>query len=159
MHCYIGGACSGRRALIRQRHPQAHWAVLSAGDALTDLLTRLPACRSGSALVIDGWTPWLTALLAETADDDQARAVWQGLIDGIAGMVSSTECAGLEVVLVLDEMGRGLVPMRASDRRLRDHNGWLVQAAVRGSACVWLVRHGLCLQLAPAGGDRQAVPR
>jgi len=159
MHCYIGGACSGRRALIRQRYPQAGWTILAAGDGLIDLLTRRPPLRAEAALVIDGWTAWLAALLADIADDEQARGIWQGLIDDIVGVISSTESSGLEVVLVLDEMGRGLVPMRASDRRLRDHNGWLVQAAVSASECAWLVRHGLCLRLSPAGGDSQAVPR
>ena len=43
--------------------------------------------------------------------------------------------------------GTHIVPMDPAARRLRDHNGWLVQAAAARSRVVCYLRHGLCKQL------------
>lgn len=137
MHSFIGGAGSGRRRLVTERFPEARWHRLAAEEGVD-------ACLAGhegrEALVVDGIGDWLAAALTETPDDDALRGVWQGLLDGLVA-------APCEVVLVLDEMGRGIVPMDPAARRLRDHNGWLTQAAVARSQAAWYLRHGLCKQL------------
>ncbi len=137
MQSLIGGACSGRRRLAAERFPNARWHRLAAGE---DAAACLEAQGGGEVLVVDGIADWLAAALAETPDDDTLRDTWLGLLDGLAA-------APGEAVLILDEMGRGIVPMDPMARRLRDHNGWLVQAAAARSHTVWQLRHGLCKQL------------
>ncbi|WP_445000879.1 bifunctional adenosylcobinamide kinase/adenosylcobinamide-phosphate guanylyltransferase [Halomonas mongoliensis] len=137
MQSLIGGARSGRRRLAVERFPGARWHRLAAGEGAAACLA---AHERSEILVVDGIADWLAAVLAETPDDDALRGVWSGLLDGLAA-------APGEVVLILDEMGRGIVPMDPMARRLRDHNGWLVQAAVARSHTVWQLRHGLCKQL------------
>ncbi|WP_300274415.1 bifunctional adenosylcobinamide kinase/adenosylcobinamide-phosphate guanylyltransferase [Halomonas sp.] len=137
MHSIIGGACSGRRQLAAQRFPCAGWHRLVKGEGAEE-------CLAGHAgrevLVVDGIAAWLSAALAEIPDDDALRETWLRLLDGFVA-------APCEAVLIFDEMGRGIVPMDSAARRLRDHNGWLVQAAVERSRVAWYLRHGLCKQL------------
>lgn len=137
MQSVIGGACSGRRRLVNERFPEACWHRLVAGE-------EVDVCLAGQerkdVLVVDGIAAWLAAAVSETPDDDALRGIWQGLLDGLVA-------APCEVVLILDEMGRGIVPMDPAARRLRDQNGWLVQAAMTRSQAVWYLRHGLCKQL------------
>lgn len=46
-------------------------------------------------------------------------------------------------VLILQEMGQGLVPMDAEDRRVRDENGRIAQRAVKEAVKAEYVWHGL----------------
>lgn len=137
MQSVIGGAGSGRRRLVIERFPHARWHRLVAGEGVA-------ACLAGhearETLVVDGIADRLAAELAVTPDDDALRGVWLGWLDAL-------EAASCEAVLILDEMGRGIVPLDPAARRLRDHNGWLAQAAVGRSRAVWYLRHGLCKRL------------
>lgn len=140
MQCFIGGACSGRRALVAERFPAARWHRLAAGEGVA---TRHDGLAPGVPLVVTGWGDWLAAALAES-DDDGVRASWRAMLDALA---EAQRAAGGEVVLVLDEMGRGIVPMAPEARRLRDLNGWLAQEAAARCEAVWYVRHGLARRI------------
>ncbi len=140
MQCFIGGACSGRRALVAERFPAAYWHRLAAGEGV---VTRHLGLAPGVPLVVTGWADWLAAALAE-GDDDDVRASWHSMLDALA---EASCAAGSEVVLILDEMGRGIVPMAPETRRLRDLNGWLAQEAAARSEVVWYVRHGLARRI------------
>ena len=52
-----------------------------------------------------------------------------------------------EIVLIIPEVGRGIVPMDARERQLRDLAGWLAQDASAACTAVWYVRHGLVMAL------------
>ncbi len=140
MQCFIGGACSGRRALVAERFPAARWHRLAEGEGV---MTRHDGLVPGVPQVITGWGDWLAAALAE-GDDDGVRASWRAMLDALA---EAQRAAGGEVVLILDEMGRGIVPMAPEARRLRDLNGWLAQEAAARSEAVWYVRHGLARRI------------
>ncbi|QTF91579.1 bifunctional adenosylcobinamide kinase/adenosylcobinamide-phosphate guanylyltransferase [Halomonas sp. BM-2019] len=141
MLCVIGGACSGRRALVAERYPDASWHRLGAAESPGAWASRRAA---GGILVVSGWAAWLEARLARTADDQAVRAAWR---DQLAAL-GEWECEpGGEALLILDEMGGGIVPMAPEARRLRDLNGWLNQAVAARCRGVWQVRHGLCKRL------------
>lgn len=141
MLCIIGGACSGRRALVAERYPQAVWHRLEPGEPPAGWAGR---ATSGGVLVVTGWAEWLKALLAATADDEAVRSAWRAQLSALDER--EREAQG-EALLILDEMGCGIVPMAAEARRLRDLNGWLAQEVASRSRAVWQVRHGLCKQL------------
>ncbi|WP_416137423.1 bifunctional adenosylcobinamide kinase/adenosylcobinamide-phosphate guanylyltransferase [Halomonas sp. HK25] len=141
MLCVIGGACSGRSALVAARYPRADWYRLGPGEspaAWAGLQT------SGGVLVITGWADWLKARLAATVDDEAVRAAWRDLLVALGEAERET---GGEALLILDEMGSGIVPLDPVARRLRDHNGWLTQEVAARSRVVCQVRHGLCKRL------------
>ncbi|RTR02379.1 bifunctional adenosylcobinamide kinase/adenosylcobinamide-phosphate guanylyltransferase [Halomonas nitroreducens] len=151
MQLFIGGACAGKRDTVAARFPEAAWHRAGQGGALSAWRDRL---ATGRPLVITGWGDWLAVALIEEADDDRLRG---RLADELAAMGEAERQTGGEVVLILPEMGRGIVPLAAADRRLRDLAGWLAQDAAAQAEAVWYVRHGLvrCLsRINPAGDSR-----
>lgn len=141
MQLFIGGACAGKRDAVSERFPAANWHHLAPGVPLGAWRETVVA---GHPLVLTGWTAWLEAALAAVPDDDRLRREWG---EGLAALADAEREMALEVVLILPEMGRGIVPMAAEARRLRDLAGWLAQDAARRSDAVWYVRHGLVRRL------------
>jgi adenosylcobinamide kinase/adenosylcobinamide-phosphate guanylyltransferase len=80
----------------------------------------------------------LTLLLANTLDEDAARAE----VDTLLGLPSN-------VVLVSNEVGMGLVPEHPVGRQFRDALGRLNQHAAAGAGEVYCVIAGLPLRLKP----------
>lgn len=141
MQLFIGGACAGKRDAVSERFPTARWHRLGAGTPLDGWrATANPA----TPLVVSGWTAWLEAALADEPDDDRLRERLAAALEALA--VAERE-GDSTMVLILDEMGRGIVPMAASARRLRDLAGWLAQDAAARAEAVWYVRHGLVKSL------------
>ena len=151
MHVFIGGTASGKRQRVAERYPEARWR-----DA-DEMMRRVPGAGAGPAiddgdtLVISGWLAWLEAELgagrenereneSASADDDRLGRRWREALTGWASSPGRR-------VLVLDEVGRGIVPEDPAQRRLRDLMGWLSQDAVRLASQVHYVRHGLTMRL------------
>ncbi|WP_348814515.1 bifunctional adenosylcobinamide kinase/adenosylcobinamide-phosphate guanylyltransferase [Halomonas sp. H10-59] len=151
MHVFIGGTASGKRQRVAERYPEARWR-----DA-DEMMRRVPGAGAGPAiddgdtLVISGWLAWLEAELenelenqreneSASADDDRLGRRWREAFTGWASSPGRR-------VLVLDEVGRGIVPVDPAQRRLRDLMGWLSQDAVRLASQVHYVRHGLTMRL------------
>ncbi|WP_163559586.1 bifunctional adenosylcobinamide kinase/adenosylcobinamide-phosphate guanylyltransferase [Halomonas sp. NO4] len=137
MQLFIGGAGAGKHAAVSERFPTARWHRLTPGDALDAWNESL---ADGMILVVTGWTAWLEAALAVERDDDRLRGRLVAALETLAVVESE---AGSPVVLILPEMGRGIVPMEPELRRLRDLVGWLAQDAAARAEAVWYVRHGL----------------
>ncbi|MCE9684435.1 bifunctional adenosylcobinamide kinase/adenosylcobinamide-phosphate guanylyltransferase [Halomonas sp. M5N1S15] len=99
-----------------------------------------------------GWSAWLEAALDREPDDDRLR---HELAAALAVILEAERDHGLTMILVVAEMGRGIVPMGHRDRRLRDLAGWLAQDAASLTEQVWYVRHGLVqpLRQVKAPGD------
>lgn len=140
MQLFIGGACAGKRDLVTARFPNAVWyrvdsAGLGGWESVWD---------RRSPMVITGWPGWLESALVDEPDDDRLR---ERLGVALEALVDAERDSHLEVVLILPEMGRGIVPMAAADRRLRDLAGWLAQDAAARAEAVWYVRHGLARRL------------
>ncbi|MDT8895954.1 bifunctional adenosylcobinamide kinase/adenosylcobinamide-phosphate guanylyltransferase [Halomonas sp. I1] len=140
MQLFIGGACAGKRDLVAARFPDAAWSRVDEAG----LEGWGHALRPGTVRVLTGWAGWLKKALADEPDDDRLRARLVAALDTLRN--AEREARG-EVVLILPEMGRGIVPMDAADRRLRDLAGWLAQDAAARAESVWYVRHGLARRL------------
>ena len=151
MHVFIGGTASGKRQRVAERYPEARWR-----DA-DEMMRRVPGAGAGPTIddgdtvVISGWLAWLEAELgagrenereneSASADDDRLGQRWRQAFTGWASSPGRR-------VLVLDEVGRGIVPVDPAQRRLRDLMGWLSQDAVRLASQVHYVRHGLTMRL------------
>jgi len=161
MHVFIGGTASGKRQRVAERYPEARWR-----DA-DEMMRRVPGAGAGPAiddgdtLVISGWLAWIEAELgagrenereneSTSADDDRLGQCWRQAFTGWASSPGRR-------VLVLEEVGRGIVPVDPAQRRLRDLMGWLSQDAVRLASQVHYVRHGLTMRL--DGKDAAAAGR
>lgn len=148
MQLFIGGACAGKGDIVTARFPDASWlkagtvGTVGKGDALAGWCERL---ASAPVVVVTGWADWLARALADEGDDDRLR---QRLVDILQAMLEAEKETGGEVVLILPEMGRGIVPLASEERRWRDLAGWFNQDAACRADAVWYVRHGLaqCLK-------------
>ncbi|WP_306169333.1 bifunctional adenosylcobinamide kinase/adenosylcobinamide-phosphate guanylyltransferase [Halomonas sp. MMSF_3323] len=155
MHVFIGGTASGKRQRVAERYPEARWRdademmrrVPGAGVGPSPGAGAGPAIDDGDTVVISGWLAWLEAELenereneSASADDDRLGRRWREVFAGWASSPGRR-------VLVLEEVGRGIVPVDPAQRRLRDLMGWLSQDAVRLASQAHYVRHGLTMRL------------
>ncbi|PMR78745.1 bifunctional adenosylcobinamide kinase/adenosylcobinamide-phosphate guanylyltransferase [Billgrantia endophytica] len=141
MQLFIGGACAGKRDVVKARFPAAGWHRIEARPGLNAWQDRVVA---GMDLVLTGWLDWLDAALDVEPADDTLRSTMTEALDDLC---HAEREQGFQVVLILPEIGRGIVPMDARDRRLRDLAGWLAQDAAVRARQVWYVRHGLVQSL------------
>ncbi|MGM0783512.1 MAG: bifunctional adenosylcobinamide kinase/adenosylcobinamide-phosphate guanylyltransferase [Pseudomonadota bacterium] len=141
MQLFIGGACSGKRNAVSERFPAARWHRLEAGASLPVWEKTVDPEVS---LVVTGWADWIEMALGDEPDDDRLR---EQLVAALEALCAVERERGSTVIVILSEMGRGVVPMAARLRRLRDLAGWLAQDAAARADGVWYVRHGLVKSL------------
>ncbi|MGP9767821.1 bifunctional adenosylcobinamide kinase/adenosylcobinamide-phosphate guanylyltransferase [Halomonas sp. AOP13-D3-9] len=138
MQLFIGGACAGKRDAVADRFPGAVWHRLTPPQRLAECQQALVA---DAPLVITGVFEWLEAALAN-AENDSLREQWQGDMTQLSQRADELNAA---LIIIATEVGRGIVPMQAEQRRLRDLNGWFSQDATAQADQVWYVRHGLVI--------------
>ncbi|MFC3283459.1 bifunctional adenosylcobinamide kinase/adenosylcobinamide-phosphate guanylyltransferase [Litchfieldella rifensis] len=141
MQLFIGGAYAGKRAAIRERLTSPQWHSAYDGEGLEAWRIKVAA---GRCLVLEGWEEWLRAELASEPDDDRVR---QCMVDELESIQHAESVHGMQIVLIMLEMGRGIVPLAAEDRRWRDLAGWLAQDAAARCERVWHVWNGLARSL------------
>ncbi|MGK0545028.1 bifunctional adenosylcobinamide kinase/adenosylcobinamide-phosphate guanylyltransferase [Halomonas cupida] len=137
MHVFLGGAHSGKHQRVAEQYPGARWC-----KAHEWLSGSVDALGSAESLVVCDWLDWLTWALPG-ASDQELQGQWR---DAFTRLRSGP---GPRIVIV-QEVGRGIVPVDPEQRRLRDLMGWLGQDACQQADSVTLVRHGLMMPLSGA---------
>jgi adenosylcobinamide kinase / adenosylcobinamide-phosphate guanylyltransferase len=119
---------SARIAAHRAARP-AHWRCVEEPLALAAALQA--ADVPGALLLVDCLTLWLSKLL-HAGDDVFARER--------TALLHTLPALQADVLLVGNEVGHGIVPLGALNRRFVDENGWLHQAlAERCDAVRWVM--------------------
>jgi adenosylcobinamide kinase/adenosylcobinamide-phosphate guanylyltransferase len=137
MQLFIGGASAGKRDAVKQRFPSAVWWRLAPGQRLHEVAhVMLP----NTPLVLHGLFEWLTAAQDSDFSSDEWRAQWR---EDLQRLNQTAAEDNVTLVIIANELGRGLVPIARDQRRLRDLNGWFTQDAAAHAEQVWYVRHGL----------------
>lgn len=159
VHLILGGARSGKsshaeRLALSSQGPLHYIATAEAGDAeMADRLERHQAQRSprfktyecpltlpeelakraqpGHTVLVDCLTLWLSNCLLTTPDS------WAERRTALLGQLRETQA---DVLLVSNEVGQGIVPLGALNRRFVDEAGWLHQAiAEKADSVTWVV--------------------
>ena len=133
------------RIAAHRRERPSHWRVreepIHLGGALRDE-------KSGLVLV-DCLTLWISNCLWPPSQEASVPdySVWRrertSFLDALA------ECS-LDVIIVTNEVGTGIVPGNAASRIFRDEQGWLNQAVAAACDEVFFVTAGLPLRLKPS---------
>lgn len=129
MRVIIGGAHNGKRQYVKRMlaDEQYYWVDCSAGNF------EIP---SDGTVVIDQIEQWL----AQTELDE---------MEAVEFILKSIE--GKDVILILTDIGRGIVPMDAEQRRLRDACGRMYQRLVAQADDVTRIWYGLAQTLKKRG--------
>ncbi|WP_404428163.1 bifunctional adenosylcobinamide kinase/adenosylcobinamide-phosphate guanylyltransferase [Sutcliffiella horikoshii] len=142
MQLIIGGAFSGKRSTVRTLHSEElSWVSAYDEHSLTDWKSQW---ESDTSLVLEGWEQWImNALPLEQNDDSIRQFFYSFLLD----LKEEERKRGKGIVLIMLEMGRGIVPVEKQERRLRDLAGWFSQDASVLADEVYYVWHGMKEQL------------
>lgn len=129
MRVVIGGAHNGKREFVKKMLADVphQWVDCSAGEL------EIP---SDGTVVIDHIEQWL----AQTELDET---------EAVEFILKSIE--GKDVVFILTDIGRGIVPMDAEQRKLRDSCGRLSQQLMAKADDVTRIWYGLSQTLKKRG--------
>jgi adenosylcobinamide kinase / adenosylcobinamide-phosphate guanylyltransferase len=141
MQLVIGGAFSGKRKLVRETSGKCSWVSAYKGDRLVDWETMW---EMNTTLVMEGWESWISSELSHHENLDEIRSDFKALFLKIQeeGCIRNNQ-----IILIMLEMGKGIVPLQKEERRLRDLAGWIAQDAANISDEVHLVWNGLSKRL------------
>ncbi|MEE3809141.1 MULTISPECIES: bifunctional adenosylcobinamide kinase/adenosylcobinamide-phosphate guanylyltransferase [Lysinibacillus] len=129
MHVFIGGAYNGKTDYVKGLY-ELHQMVMLDGE----LPEVAPAC---DVLVIKNLEKWLVTQNLE--EDEQ-------VVQTVLATVQTLE-QQCRLVLIVTDMGRGVVPMEKQARLLRDTCGRLYQALFKEAEQVVRIWYGLAEQL------------
>jgi adenosylcobinamide kinase/adenosylcobinamide-phosphate guanylyltransferase len=137
MQLVVGGAYAGKRRIVRQKISDFSWISAYMGDSTQSWQTKWHA---NTCLVLEGWEKWIEADMQQGLLPDQIRQQYASLLRSLSG--EEQKCKN-KVILIMLEVGRGIVPINEEERKVRDIAGWLLQDAATQADEVVYVWHGL----------------
>lgn len=132
MHVIIGGAYSGKR-----QHVRKHWPSFQLISAYEE--QDFNAAATGTNVVYEGFEVWVKQLIESGHTNEE-------IVDWFRQWLASLENLD-NTVLIMLEIGKGIVPMEEQNRRLRDVVGWIQQEAVKQADTVTSIWHGLAMKM------------
>ncbi len=132
MHVVIGGAYSGKRQYVRD-----HWSSFQLISAYEE--KDYNETLTEDTVVYEGFEIWIEQLLESGQTNDQIVAWFRQWLASLENPENT--------VLIMLEIGKGIVPMEEKNRRLRDVVGWIQQEVVRQANTVTSIWHGLAMQM------------
>ncbi|MBE0500533.1 MAG: bifunctional adenosylcobinamide kinase/adenosylcobinamide-phosphate guanylyltransferase [Desulfuromonadales bacterium] len=119
----------------------ARWSSLEEPLLLAE---RLPlAARGCAAVLLDCLTLWLSNLMEAHGANDAA------IMAAVDALVTRLRDLDVDLYVVSNELGSGVVPENRLARRFRDLHGLLNQKFAQAADEAWLVVAGLPLKLKP----------
>ena len=141
MQLVIGGAFAGKRKIVREKYESCSWTSAYMGDSLSDWSIKW---ENDTPLVVEGWEKWIETELAHGKSMNEIRSDYSQLFHAFD---VEEKKRNMPIVLVMLEVGSGIVPIQKNDRMLRDVMGWIAQDAVKMSDEVVYVWNGLSKKL------------
>lgn len=135
MHVFIGGAHNGKRDYVRkwleqQGTQNVQWFEGKLGDRYTHNSDTI------QTIVVAGIEKWIAE--TELAEEEAIAYVMEAV-------------KGRDVIFILTDIGRGIVPMDADQRKLRDACGRLYQRLIAEADEVTRIWYGIAQTLKKRG--------
>ncbi|MFC4799355.1 bifunctional adenosylcobinamide kinase/adenosylcobinamide-phosphate guanylyltransferase [Neobacillus sp. GCM10023253] len=137
MQLVIGGAFSGKRNVVKANNGPCSWVSAYEGDSVGDWEAKW---ENGSTLVMEGWEKWIESELQNRENNDEIRREFKTIFKTL---LQEERNRKNKIVLIMLEVGKGIVPLQKDERRLRDLAGWIAQDAASVSDDVDFVWNGL----------------
>ena len=122
------------------------WHLIECPVALSKQLLSLP---NNKVYLLDCLTLWLNNQLYSVESKDKAQQA-KHLDSEIKQLVAALLAVNVDIIVVSNEVGLGVIPMGAATRLYVDYCGWLNQAVAKVAERVTLVTAGIPLTLKPS---------
>ena len=132
MHVVIGGAYSGKRQYVRTKWSSFQLISSYEGKDYNETLKE-------DIVVYEGFEIWVKQMMDKGKTNDEIFEWFRQWLTSIENPENT--------VLIMLEIGKGIVPMEEQNRRIRDVVGWIQQEAVNQAATVTSIWHGLAMQI------------
>jgi adenosyl cobinamide kinase/adenosyl cobinamide phosphate guanylyltransferase len=135
-----------KRIDVHRAERPATWDTLESPRALADDLDRALVAQSEpyAAVVIDCLTLWVSNVVCDLTDDDDAEAELSRRTEGLLGVHARN---GQRWIVVSNEVGLGIVPPTPLGRRYRDALGRVNQLVATAADEAILMIAGIELRL------------
>ncbi len=131
------------RIAKHQTERDASYLTVEAPLELAEAIHSLP--EAAEAAIVDCLTVWMGNLMFRLDEDDDA------IRQAIDGLLDVLKDPPVDIVLVTNEVGMGIVPDNATSRRFRDLAGWLNQDVAAIADTVTFVVSGIPMNLKEPG--------
>jgi len=132
MHVIIGGAYSGKRQYVRDHWRSFQFISAYEEKTINELVTE-------DTVVYEGFEIWIREQIDRGKTNDE-------IVNWFRNWLASLKNPD-KTVLIMLEIGKGIVPMEEQNRRMRDLVGWIQQEAIRQANTVTSIWHGLAMQM------------
>lgn len=143
----LDGEMNERIAHHQQQRADKNWQLV---EVPLNIASALNSLEDNSYVLIDCLTLWLTnQLMSQLKLNVEVNAVADYLTDQSQQLVDALtlHATRLNLVIVSNEVGLGIVPLGEQSRLFVDHAGWLNQKVAAVAEQVTLVSAGLPLSL------------
>jgi adenosylcobinamide kinase / adenosylcobinamide-phosphate guanylyltransferase len=128
---------AARIASHRTERP-GHWRTIEAPRQVASALAGTPPAR---VVVLDCVTLWVTNLLLDKSES------WESARRELDALLEWYRAQPVQLIVVSNEVGLGLVPADATSRAFRDWLGWFNQRLAAEADAVYLMVAGLPMEL------------
>ncbi|WP_078433954.1 bifunctional adenosylcobinamide kinase/adenosylcobinamide-phosphate guanylyltransferase [Metabacillus halosaccharovorans] len=137
MQLVLGGAFAGKRKIVKDKQQTFSWVSSYSDGVVWDWKS---VWLTDTTLVLEGWEKWILQEIKNNDSNDQIRHKFKELFHCL---LEEENKRNSDIVLIMLEMGKGIVPLEKEERRLRDIAGWIAQDAAKLSEQVEYVWNGL----------------
>ncbi|HZH58069.1 MAG TPA: bifunctional adenosylcobinamide kinase/adenosylcobinamide-phosphate guanylyltransferase [Metabacillus sp.] len=141
MQLILGGAFTGKRKVVKEKHQAYSWVSSYNGEIVWDWETKW---ANDTTLVLEGWENWISQELKHHKSNDEIREKFRVLFHHL---IEEEKKRNNPIILIMLDMGKGIVPFEKDERRLRDIAGWITQDAAKLSEQVEYIWNGLSKKL------------
>ena len=141
MQLILGGSFAGKRHVVKEKHQAYSWVTSYNNEELWDWKSRW---LKDTTLVLEGWENWILQELQNNDSNDEIRDIFYEVFHCL---LEEEKKRNNMIVLIMLDMGKGIVPLEKNERRLRDIAGWIAQDAAKLSEQVEYVWNGLSKRL------------
>jgi adenosylcobinamide kinase/adenosylcobinamide-phosphate guanylyltransferase len=149
MQLITGGAYTGKRKYIRESYQNRNLEWVSGYEGHEpDQWRNQWTMQSTNILVMEGWEEWIRIKLVAGVPEEDVQSWLSSIMDDLlqeeAHRASNNDfMTESDVIFIMLEMGRGIVPISPEERRMRDIIGRLTQVAAQKSKEAIYMWHGL----------------
>ncbi|WHX42702.1 bifunctional adenosylcobinamide kinase/adenosylcobinamide-phosphate guanylyltransferase [Mesobacillus sp. AQ2] len=141
MHFVTGGAFNGKSKWVREQYQledlEHTWISAYKGEKIPDL-------NSKKIIVLEGIEVWIREV-TRSISADSSREKWQSLIQEWMKWESMDDKRKL--ILIGNDISKGIVPIAPEERLWRDATGWVYQDLVSDAERVDVIWYGISQKL------------